>query len=279
MSLDFRILLQQIKNKGGGGLPNKGNSLPYSNPYGQATQVPVRKVSFKRETSTTQEKNQMENKVEIKEDKQDDSAPPLPNEKHLQQTSDLNKKNPPKKPLPDIKILKQDGGLTSNEKTKKLRKTLKTKMSIKNETIEDLEQQIQNEEKSIVDSETTNNSAYDAFVVSKLEVEYKDNKQRDLEIAKQPQAIRDEINARRNDLTNKHKLFRDNANNNISQLRNRLGDLKATKTTTPAKPLKTTTPKTPSQPTEKKSENPSPKTTNFKTKQHCLLLLLLHDVL
>ena len=125
MSLDFRTYLQQMKNKGKGGLPNKGNSLPYSNPYGQNTEAPVTKISFNREKATTQEKNQMENKVEIKEDKQDDSAPPLPNEQQLEQKSDLNKKNPPKKSLPDIKILKQDGGLTSNAKTKKLRKTLK----------------------------------------------------------------------------------------------------------------------------------------------------------
>ena len=167
MSLDFRTYLQQMKNKGNGGLPNKGNSLPYSNPYGQNTEAPVRKISFNREKATTQEKNQMENKVEIKEDKQDDSAPPLPNEQHLEQTSDLNKKNPPKKPLPDIKILKQDGGLTSNEKTKKLRKTLKTKMSIKNETIEDLEKQIENEQKSIEDYQTDTANEFKTYLSTK----------------------------------------------------------------------------------------------------------------
>jgi hypothetical protein len=168
----------------------------------------------------------MENKVEIKEDTQDDTSPPLPNEQQLEQKSDLNKINPPKKPLPDIKILKQDGGLTSNAKTKQLRKTLKTKLNIKNETIADLENQIQHEQKAIKDSVHAVTTDFVRYLKDKG-VEVKKGDQISAAINNQTESLKKDLNTRRNDLSNKHKLYEDNQNKKIQQLKTKLSNLEA----------------------------------------------------
>jgi hypothetical protein len=173
----------------------------------------------------------MENKVEIKEDTQDDGPPPLPNEQQLEQKSDLNKKNPPKKPLPDIKILKQDGGLTSNAKTKKLRKTLKTKLNIKNETIDDLEKQIEHEDQVYLERVQAGRENFRKYLISNVSELTDDSTPEEVDTAMSKLSEQDKANldAEEIKLAEKIKSLEASKVKNIEQLRNRISNMKAVK--------------------------------------------------